>query len=144
MRLCTFPLFLSLFRENTNTGLFISLHSPAVFRKNEFNLYPFYSKKKGLGAPIGGMSLSRNSSFGGGCGGVRPFLHQYGVRGQESSSTETPGDSKDEETSDQGGLEQVVDNHVKQLFLVNDNLCNGQSHCLDRSKAMPTIITVRQ
>lgn len=112
-------MFHSLIREITNTGLFTSLHSPAVFRKNEFNLYPFYSKRKGLGAPIGGMSLSRKSSIGGGCGGLRPFLHQYGVRGQGSSSTETPGDSKDEETSDQGRIEQKFGN---QLFLCNGNL----------------------
>lgn len=47
-----------------------------MFRKSELNLYPFYSKKKGSG---GGVALSRRPSFG---GSMRPFLHQYEVKGQ--------------------------------------------------------------
>lgn len=46
-----------------------------MFRKSEFNLYPFYSKKKGSG---GGVALTRKPSF----GSMRPFLHQYEVKGQ--------------------------------------------------------------
>ena len=47
----------------------------AVFRKSEFSLYPFYSKKKGN---AGGVPLTRKPSF----GNPRPFLHQYEVKGQ--------------------------------------------------------------
>lgn len=48
--------------------------TPAVFRKSEFNLYPFYSKKRGGG---GSVALTRKPSF----GNMRPFLHQYEVKG---------------------------------------------------------------
>lgn len=52
------------------------MFSPAaVFRKSETNLYPFYSKRRG-GA--GGTALTRKPSF----GSVRPFLHQYEVKGE--------------------------------------------------------------
>lgn len=46
-----------------------------MFRKSELNLYPFYSKKKGGN---GGFPLTRKPSF----GSMRPFLHQYEVKGQ--------------------------------------------------------------
>ena len=77
----------------------------AVFRKNEFNLYPFYSKKKGGSgsSSLGGVGLTRKPSFGA-SGGVRPFLHQYEVKGQQSSAS-TPSDVTDDkvdDTSDQG------------------------------------------
>ena len=86
----------------------LPLHA-AVFRKNEFNLYPFYSKKKGGGAgsssQLGGVGLTRKASFGaGGGGGVRPFLHQYEVKGQQSSTSKSdvPADKTDDSSSDQG------------------------------------------
>ena len=81
--------------------IFYSLYLPlAVFRKNEFNLYPFYSKKKGGAgsSSLGGVGLSRKASFGA-SGGVRPFLHQYGVKGQQSTSdgaADKAGDSSDQ------------------------------------------------
>lgn len=89
---------MSYFFQVSVTRIF-STFSAAVFRKNEFNLYPFYSKKKGLGTSLGGVGLTRKASFGA-SGGVRPFLHQYEVKGHESSAT--PSDKKGDESSDQG------------------------------------------
>ena len=74
-------------------------HYAAVFRKSEFNLYPFYSKRKGgNGGGAGGTSLTRKPSF----GSVRPFLHQYEVKNhpraassQPSSAPSSPIKSKD-------------------------------------------------
>ncbi len=50
-----------------------------MFRKSEATLYPFYSKRKG--GP-GGVALTRKPSF----GSVRPFLHQYEVKGHAARS----------------------------------------------------------
>ena len=66
------------------------LSSTAVFRKSEYNLYPFYSKKKGAGGKAG-VALSRKPSL----GSVRPFLHQYEVKapgtdGLPNSAPTTP------------------------------------------------------
>lgn len=88
-------------------SLSLPLHV-AVFRKNEFNLYPFYSKKKGgagSSSQLGGVGLTRKASFGaGGGGGVRPFLHQYEVKGQQSSTSKSdvPADKTDDSSSEQG------------------------------------------
>lgn len=51
-----------------------------MFRKSEVNLYPFYSKKKGGN---GGVPLTRKPSF----GSMRPFLHQYEVKGQARAAS---------------------------------------------------------
>ena len=52
------------------------------------------------------MGLTRKASFGtgGGGGGVRPFLHQYEVKGQQSSTSKSdvPADKTDDSSSDQG------------------------------------------
>lgn len=49
------------------------------------------------------MGLTRKASFGASGGGVRPFLHQYEVKGQKSSTSksEVPADKTDE-SSEQG------------------------------------------
>jgi hypothetical protein len=95
--------------------LFLPLHV-AVFRKNEFNLYPFYSKKKGGGgssSQLGGVGLTRKASFGAN-GGVRPFLHQYEVKGQQSSTStsDVPADKTDD-NSEQGKHSSAPSSPVK-------------------------------
>ena len=52
-----------------------------MFRKSESNLYPFYSKRRGSG----GTALTRRPSF----GSVRPFLHQYEVKGEASTGNKS-------------------------------------------------------
>ena len=51
----------------------------AVFRKTESNLFPFYSRRKGS---VGGTLLTRKPSM----GSMRPFLHQYEVKLEGSTS----------------------------------------------------------
>lgn len=65
----------------------------AVCRKNEITLYPFYKKKGGSGSGGGGVPLTRKPSF----NSMRPFLHQYEVKGQSgpNSAPSSPVKSKE-------------------------------------------------
>lgn len=67
----------------------------AVSRKSEFNLYPFYPKKKGA---CGGVALTRKPS----AGSMRPFLHQYEVKGQGRASSCGPNSAPSSPTKSKG------------------------------------------
>ena len=116
-----------------------SLYLPvAVFRKNEFNLYPFYSKKKGGAgsSSLGGVGLSRKASFGA-SGGVRPFLHQYGVKGQQSTSdgvADKAGDSSDQGKHNSAPSTPVKSRVVRRTLSFGAQPSKGSNACGGGSK----------